>query len=57
MNKEIEYDEYDFVEVDASDKEELRKAEAAGFFINGVRRDLRADHPTFIKLRRKQETA
>ena len=52
MHKQIEYD---FVEVDASDKEELRQHERSGFQIYGVRRDMRADHPTIIKLRRVKE--
>jgi|HubBroStandDraft_2_1064218.scaffolds.fasta_scaffold38621_5 hypothetical protein len=43
---------YDFVEVDASDKSELRKQESLGFEIYGVSRDLRQDHPSFVKLRR-----
>jgi hypothetical protein len=43
---------YDYIEIDSTDKFELRKQESAGFEIYGVRRDLRQDHETFIKLRR-----
>jgi len=49
MTKQIQYD---FVEVDASDKSELRKQESSGFEIYGVSRDLREGHPSFVKLRR-----
>ena len=50
MTKQIQYD---FVEVDASDKSELRKQESSGFKIFGVSRDLRDGRPSFVKLRRE----
>jgi hypothetical protein len=43
---------YDYIEIDTTDKAELRKQESSGFEIYGVSRDLRQDHPSFVKLRR-----
>ena len=44
---------YDYIEVDASDKSELRKQESSGFEIYGVSRDLREGRVSFVKLRRQ----
>jgi hypothetical protein len=49
MTKQIQYD---FVEVDTSDKSELRKQESSGFEIYGVSRDLREGHVSYLKMRR-----
>jgi hypothetical protein len=43
---------YDYIEVDASDKSELRKQESSGFEIYGVSRDLREGHVSYLKMRR-----
>jgi hypothetical protein len=49
MTKQIQYE---YVEVDSANKNELRQREAAGFEIYGVSRDLRSDHTSYVKLRR-----
>ena len=46
---------FEYVEIDATDKNELRQREAAGFEIYGVSRDLRSDHTSYVKLRRAVE--
>jgi hypothetical protein len=43
---------YEYIEVDASDKSELRKQESSGFEIYGVSRDLREGHLSHLKMRR-----
>ena len=46
---------YEYAEVDATSKFELREKESAGWEIYGVSRDLRQDHQSFLKLRRTVE--
>lgn len=43
---------FEYVEVDSTNKIELRRREAEGFLIYGVSRDLRQDHPSYVKLRK-----
>lgn len=43
---------YDYIEIDSTDKAELRKQESSGFEIYGVSRDLREGHVSLLKLRR-----
>ena len=43
---------YDFIEVDASNKFDLQQAAKEGFEIYGISRDLRADHTSYVKMRR-----
>jgi hypothetical protein len=46
---------FEYVEVDVTSKFELRDKENEGWAIYGVSRDLRQDHPSFLKLRRAVE--
>jgi len=46
---------YDFIEVDATSKFELREKESAGWEIYGASRDLRSDHKSYVKMRRAVE--
>jgi hypothetical protein len=43
---------YEYIEVDSINKVELHEQESAGFEIYGVSRELRQNHPSFVKLKR-----
>jgi hypothetical protein len=48
----VNTERFEYIEVDSTDKNELRHREAEGFLIYGVSRDLRSDHTSYIKLRK-----